>query len=460
MIFKTRFNYSQILSRVPKANGRTGTKFFLAAAFALAASSCNKESDLGLDVQPENDLLLVGVQDTTTLRTYTVREDSARSDEAPVCLLGAINDPVFGKSTAGIFSQFMIPNNLLNIDFGTESDLVLDSTVLSLSYKIDFYGDTTTQQTVRVYQMTESIYKDSNYYSNQVKQHYTPAPLAVKTFSPRPHTRLNVDGSERPAHLRIPLDPSFGQIIFNQSGTSNLQNNTNWLNFCKGFYIAPDPNPSGEGSIMHFSMTDSLTKITLYYRNVVTLDTLKFSFTVPSGAAAYYNYFTHDYSTATFNLATQDTVNGESVAYIQGMCGLKTAIKMPYLSKWKDLGPIAVNKAELVIQADPGYINDLHAANVKLYLTALDSSGNSLLLIDMLTSLGSFGGSFNSTNSEYRINLPRHMQRMIEESEPNFGFFLKEIDPVQSPRRTVIGGGSSPSPALKMYLRIIYTKIN
>lgn len=454
---KSSFN---ILSRVPNPFG-AGTKFFMIAAIAAAAVSCNKENDLGLDVQPENDLLVAGVQDTTRLITYTEREDSARSDEAPVCLLGVHNDVVFGRSTAGLFTQFLLPNNIQDIDFGTESQLVLDSTVLSLTYRADFFGDTTQQQTFRVYQMTEAIHKDSGYYTNQTKQYY-PAPIGVKTFVPRPRTKVTLADGVKAAHLRIPLDPSFGQLVFSQSGTDNLKNNSNWLSFCKGFYIEADSTISGEGAILHFGMADSLTRLTLYYRDVVTQDTLTFSFVVTSGSAAYFSHFTHNYALSAFSgsLSNPDTVNGESNVYIQGMAGLRTAIKMPHLSGWNSLGDIAVNKAELVIQADAGYIDALHAANAKLYLTAEDSAGRSLLLIDMVTSLATFGGSFNGTSYEYRINLPRHIQRILDGSEPNYGFYLKEIDPVQSSRRVVLGGASNPSPALKMFLRMVYTRIN
>ncbi|MBL7883437.1 MAG: hypothetical protein JNL69_05175, partial [Bacteroidia bacterium] len=48
---------------------------------SILVSSCNKESQLGLDVQPEGDLLNVLWSDTTTIYTRTVREDSLRTDE-------------------------------------------------------------------------------------------------------------------------------------------------------------------------------------------------------------------------------------------------------------------------------------------------------------------------------------------------------------------------------------------
>jgi len=435
---------------------KCGTTFFLAATLALGFVSCTKESNLGLDVQPENDLIQLGVQDTTMIISVTEREDSVRTDEAPLSLFGTMNDPVFGKSSAGIFAQFLIPGDDQGISFGNMGDLVLDSTVLTLAYRNDFYGDTT-MQTATVYQVTESMHKDSVYFSNR-EMAYFPTPLASVTFAARPRTKINVDGGERAPHLRIRLDPNFGQLLFSQSGTSNLQNNTNWLNFMKGLYIKP--GNSGDG-IVQFSMTDSLTRLTFYYRNVNATpdpDTLVYSFPVTSGKAAYFGHFTHDY-TGTPVASALNTSNSQQV-YVQGMAGTRVKLTTPHIRKWSELGPIAINKAELVIKADANYIDNLHAANARLYLVSLDSAGNASILLDMLDNISAYDGNFNSGTNEYRINLPRHVQRLVDGTKPNYGMYLKELDPAQSARRVVLNSSGNPSPNLKMYLRIAYTKIN
>lgn len=434
--------------------------FLIGTAVALF-SGCTKESNLGIDVQPETDIIQLSVQDTTRLITYTEREDSVRSDEPPVCLFGTQLDPVFGKTTAGIFSQFIFKGSTVNINFGTPGQIVLDSLVLTLGYRTDFYGDTTQQQSLKVYQVTQSMFKDSVYYSNRLRQYY-PAPVASKTFVPHPRTKVNVDNGLRAPHLRIPIDPGFAQLLFSQSGTTNMLNNTNWLNFLKGLYIAPDGNPTGEGAIIQFGMTDTSTRLTFYYRNIVTNDTLKYSLITEAGTAAYYNHFTHDYSSATGDIQTQLAVGEGSYqnVYIHGMAGLRTKIKMPYATSWANLGPIAINKAELVIQADPTYIDALHAANSKLYLAVIDSSGSTTLPIDMTDNIAAFGGSYISGQQEYRINIPRHFLKLLRGDVGNYGLYLREIDAAQSAKRVVLGSADNPSPALKMFLRVAYTKIN
>lgn len=436
-------------------------KFFLIGSALAILSGCNKESNLGIDIQPESDVILLGVQDTTRLITYTQREDSVRSDEPPVCLFGTQIDPVFGKTSAGIFSQFIFRGSTVNNTFGTVGQTLLDSVVLTLGYRTDFYGDTTQQQGLKVYQMTESIVKDSVYYSNRAKQVY-PTPVGSISYVPRPRTKVTVDNALRAPHLRVKLDPVFAQLLFSQSGTTNTQNNTNWVNFLKGLYIAPDANPSGEGAIIQFAMTDTSSRLVFYCRNSITNVPAQYYLYAETGTAAYYNHFTHDYSLASPDIQTQ-LANGEGSyqhVFIHGMAGLRTKIKMPYVTGWSNLGPIAINKAELVIQADPTYIDALHAANSKLYLAVIDSAGETTLPIDMTENLAAFGGALISGQQEYRMNLPRHFLRLLRGDVDNYGFYLREIDAAQSPKRVVLGSSDNPSPALKMFIRVAYTKIN
>ena len=160
---QSRF-YNQILSR-----SFSGTKFFLIGIIFLAAS-CKKESGIGSNIQPDSDLISLQATDSLSLFTYTVKEDSLRSDEASIIQIGNINDAVFGNTNASLFTQVVIPNGLLNIDFGATA--VLDSSALSLAYSYDYYGDTLAAQQFRVYQMTEGIYHDSVYYSNRITQCY------------------------------------------------------------------------------------------------------------------------------------------------------------------------------------------------------------------------------------------------------------------------------------------------
>ena len=70
-----------------------------------------------------------------------------------------------------------------------------------------------------------------------------------------------------------------------------------------------------------------------------------------------------------------------------------------------------------------------------------------------------YGGSVNTTTSEYKINLARYFQDLVNGDADNHGLYLKEIDPVASGRRSIIGTPNSTT-GYKMYLRLVYTKVN
>lgn len=444
-----KFNISRVITTT--LSRTSGTKFFIVASFLLLAS-CKKESDIGSDVFPEDDNLQLSVTDTTSIIAYTVREDSLRSDESPIIQIGTLMDPDFGTTTAGLFTQLSIPNNQLNINFG--SNAVLDSCALGLAYEFDYYGDTADGQTFNVYQMTEDIYKDSAYYSNRAKQYYTGV-IGTTTVAPRPRTYVGPD-TTTPPYLRIPIDMGFAQQIFNQSGGPSLADNAAFLQFMKGIYIASE-NVSGiTGSLVRFKPLDSLTRLTLYYHDGADLKTFDF---VINSTTAYYSYFTHSYSSTILN-QVNNPGPGYFETYIQATAGLKTKIEFPFLDAWKNLGdPIAINKAELVIKADPGTATGDLPINKQLYLVSIDSAGGQHLLIDMFESSVYYGGTVNTTTSEYKINLARYFQDLVSGNQDNYGLYLKEIDPVASGRRTVIGSPNSTT-GYKMYLRLVYTRVN
>ncbi|MBI3510297.1 MAG: DUF4270 domain-containing protein [Bacteroidetes bacterium] len=413
---------------------------------------------MGLDVQPAGELIDLQTEDTVTVETYTVREDSLRTDESPIVQIGSYNDPDFGRVSAGLFTQFSVPNSLTNLDFG--STAVLDSTILQLKYDYDFYGDTTTAMHFSVYQMTEDIYKDSEYYSNHSKQFY-PTIVGDTLFTPHPRTYVPTSSDTLPPYLSFHINSSFAQQIFGQSGGPNLASNAAFLDYFKGFYIAPDSTLPG-GSMLRFNLLDSLTRFTFYYHT--STDTLRFSFVVNTGSA-YYSYFNHNYNGAASSLLTQlasPGPNTDNEVYIQACAGVKTKILFPYLNNLRSLGyPIAINKAELVIKADPSQSTADLPVNKQLYAVYLDSAGHQFLMTDMFENSVYYGGSVNTTTSEYHINMARYFQQLMNGTLPNYGLYLKEVSPVEYSRRAVIGSGrNDPTNTYKMYLHLVYTRIN
>ena len=430
----------------------------MALAVIASISSCRKESEIGVDILPQDDLIDLNSSDAFPILAYTVAEDSLRSDESPIVQIGTVYDEIFGITTAGLYTQLSIPNSQQNITFGTNP--VLDSAELWLKYDFDFYGDTLIPQTFNVYQMTQTIVRDSAYYSNQTKSYY-PQAIGSATFDPHPRTETVSNTDTLPSFLKIKIDNSFAQLIMNESNGANLANNAAFQAFMNGFYIEPS-NPSlslGQGALLRFNLLDSLTRFTMFYHN--STDTTKFSFVINS-STAYFSHFTHNYSLANRDIQNQLSNPGTAAAtevYVQSCGGLKTRIEFPALDSLRNLGyPIAINKAELVFKCDPALASDNFPLNKQLYVVSVDSTGAQHLITDMLENSVYFGGSLNTTTSEYRLNIARYLQAVISGEETDEALFLKEIYGVEQGRRAVIG--SPGSAQYKMYLHLIYTRIN
>ena len=102
--------------------------------------------------------------------------------------------------------------------------------------------------------------------------------------------------------------------------------------------------------MLYFETFTGQSRIELYYHN--TTDTSVFYLeTDNSGTTA--NNFVHDYTTAAFDPALQDTSAGEAFTYVQAMGGVLTELHFPTLSTLVD-SSFLITKAELVFHSEIG----------------------------------------------------------------------------------------------------------
>lgn len=465
----TKHNSSipQILSRL------IGTKFFfiLSLGVSISFTSCNESSVVGLDVQPSNDLLNVGFEDTTSINTRTVKGDSLITDETLISsgnvLIGKYIDPVFGTSIASIYTQLRLPTNIVATSFGTAP--VCDSIIISLIYEGTAYGKKDKKlQKLNVYQLSESMSTASTYYSNSTLSKFSTDLTAADGYVFQPRTgsstsdSVTVLGVKLKPQLRVPLDNAFGQLLLNNQGTGNIATNTDFQNFFKGVYITTENTSTlpGEGNILHFKFGES--KVTLYYHNSTT-DSLKYDFNL--GSVARFNHFEHDYTGASSDLTTQFSTPSQTqnnTVYVQSMAGAKTKIEFPYLMNWLKNGMIGVNKAELVISVDTTvstYMIDTFAAPAALILFGINDDGTTYAIPDAFEGATYFGGTLNSGTVQYRFNIARYIQQVLDGDRNNNGLYILASNGAVYGNRAVISGGQSTS-ARPMKLNITYTKLH
>jgi hypothetical protein len=451
-------------------------KFFLILSVSalIYLSSCNKASLLGLDVQPENDLIDAQYEDSLTLLTQTIKEDTLRTDANLVpstCLLGMYQDPVFGQSSASFYSQLRMFSNAPT--FGTSP--VCDSVRLSLVY-YDMYGKKVThKQTLSVYELTEDLDINAAYFSNQTKQK-SPTDIANYIFNPRPKDSVTVNKVKYAPQLRAVLSTSFGQKILNLD-SANLATNENFIKAIKGLYITTENTgtlPPSEGNIIQFYMNTSSLNIYYTYKRTGKADTTG-EFDLGLAGIARFTHFEHPYLTGgnpdpdiVKQLSLSPPAQNE-VNYVQGMAGVKTRVKIPNLVKWGKKDFIAVNRAELVIKSMVSR-KDTFALPPKLSLYAVNDDGvTSSVLPDEFEGVNYFGGFMDTTDvttnyPSYHFTITRYVQQLISERRLNNGLFITATGGYSTPYRIVFGGGAATligggDNKYQMKLKITYTKL-
>lgn len=405
--------------------------------YFISLLGCKKESNtIGLGVHPPEDKINVNFSDTTTLSVFTVCDDSVSSSNLSLNLLGSYIDPVFGDSKVEFLTQIRLPSD--NVNFG--NDLTVDSLILYLDYS-GYYGDTTTQQEIKVYELIKDINDTTTYYSNfNVNEFYDTDELAYVSYLPKPNDSVFA--------ITFTNSTFIEKINLLFSDSTNPVDNEAFLNIFKGLYISTDKVFSN-GAIIYYNLLSSESKMTLYYN-----DSLSYDFVIDNECARI-NLFEHDYSSTSFYTHINDTTFEDSVVYIQSMGGVKAKIKFPFISNWLDSCAISINKAELVIKVENN-TTDVYAPPSKLLLTEIiDDEGGIALLDDQFVSEDYFDGNYDSESKTYKFNIARYIQQLIDGKE-DFGLYLFPADNRVSANRAVLTSGKHSN---KMKLLITYSKL-
>jgi len=416
------------------------TFFFIAL---LLIFSCTDPNLIGLEVQPPSDGIKITLtNEENNLLLTTISEDSLRSDETATLLLGHISyDEYFGESYAEFVTQFQLPYS--NIDIGNKDSLIVDSVILSLSYS-GSYGNNSALS-VKVFNINQTIYKDSAYYSKQeLNYDFTNLNLDDITYIYTEDSVL-VRGQMKGPHMQLRLDESIGRMILDASGTGQLQDNTQFVEFFKGLYLkATDVSFSG-GSIVYLDPFSSNTKLTVYYHST-NLDSLSLDFAISSDAARI-NLFNDKDIDRLIQLA--DT---SSHTYVQSMSGYKTLIQIDNLESIKSaLQDKVVNRATLDFEIETTGNSDDFQAHNRMYLVRIDNEGNDYFLTDYIVEgEDHFGGKLQ--NDKYSFNITRYFHQLLNNENYTNRLYLVSSGGAVNANRTIL-------PKNKVEFNIIYTDL-
>lgn len=426
----------------------------------LALHSCKKESDeVGRSLQTRQDIIY-----TDTLFDISIvseAEDSLRTSKVRSCLLGYVDDPVFGSVRADVYAQFRLSANA--IDFGT--DAVLDSVILSLPYA-GFFGDTAMSLGLSVHELTSPINKDSSYYSTRSIP-YAAADLVsgISDFVLHPLTPVVVTGETYDPQLRIPLDVNFFTHRFlDKSGSEELSDNAHFLPYFKGLSIVAD-SKNGAGCMAYVDILSSSAAVTLYYHNAEH-DSLSFQL-VSNDSSNYFSHIEHDFSKAEAGLQKQlqnhDYAAGAESFYLQGGSGVKAHLSFPTLLKHFEGKKLAVHKAELIVSAQDvadSYNPYYYPSALTMYYKKDSVSQTSYYLPDYLNIGSSYmGGGRNTEDQTYRFFLTQYIQYVLmgkmDASYPLY--MIVNGASTQITRLKVFGPHSQVDPEHRMRLIVTYS---
>ncbi|NUM32291.1 MAG: DUF4270 family protein [Bacteroidetes bacterium] len=431
--------------------------------------SCkNTDSDLGLNLIPGNGEFNTFQTDTFTINTYTVKDDSIKTDSLSTNLLGAINDPHFGTSSASVASQLTITQT--GISFGASTKV--DSAILYIRFDKDYnYGNLKSNQNLKVYELNEAIDESKQYFSN-----YKPSlGSQIGNWS----GSFNITDSVPIYYEQTKIKVAPGIIIKLDNNTAEKFANASadvyssvesFQNFFKGIVIVAQSTGlnAGDGGIVAIDMFSGTSQLMVYYN-----DSLQHNFEFNNNCS---NYNLYDCNLMNPEITNQISSTGKSfnTTFIQSMGGCKTKIEIPNLlniAKGLNNERIIINEAAFVLTPLNGTISTSYTLPYRLNLFQPDINQNDTVIIDYmdyinpLTSyLSKYGGMFNSLSGNYTIRFTRQLQYIIDQylingKNLNKGFFVKiPSDKPITPTRIVLNN-SRNSAYKALQFRISYTKI-
>jgi hypothetical protein len=390
-----------------------------------AILACNDPNVVGINL-PDSAKFTINNDSIENFVLTTVAEDSLRSDESINLLLGQITeDPIFGENTGAFCQQMLLPaNNIEEI-----SNIVVDSVFITYTYS-DFYGDLNENEDleISVYELEESIYKDSIYYSDYTPI-YNSTNLAVNKFI------IEGDSNSSP-YLKIQLSNSFGEQIINATGTDDMIDDEAFLEFFKGFYV----EATASNTIMYLNPIADKSRFSIFYHEIGVDTMLSFDCDF-GGDAARINLFNEK--------TAIDTALNPDYRYIQSMGGHKIEFIFTDLpSIQQRIEGKAINRVTVNLKTIE---NNNYASHEKLFLVREKNDGKIVFLTDFtIEGESHFGGELK--DGIYSFNITRYFVQLLNNPEYTDKLYILSSGAAANANRTILDYS-------KININIIFTEI-
>ncbi|MDQ6761385.1 MAG: DUF4270 domain-containing protein [Bacteroidota bacterium] len=342
--------------------------------------------------------------------------------------LGIINnDPLFGKTSANIYVEFKPAS--FPFTFPKADTLSLDSVVLVLHFAYSF-GDTTQQQKVQVYSLTNPLHYDSTYTTCDVLPYNNFELLGEKTYAPQDiNDSVHAFREDASNELRIKISNAFAQELIDHS--AYLASDSAFKEHFNGFAIIADQS-SGGNALSYFDITSANSRLSIYARTSTAgvKDTLVYDFPF-TGLSGQGNSIVRERGNSEITNNVTHPPAGNDLVYIQTSPGSYANLTIPGLT---GLSNRVINRAELIAEQVYSPTDDVFAAPNYLFLDTKDSSTTGryipipcdFTIVSQRPNFGYFGGNKKVVNDDqghpiarYVFNISRYVQNIVTKKTNN-----------------------------------------
>jgi hypothetical protein len=391
-------------------------------------TSCEEDPTIiGKNLLPESDFVSIYSTDTIHAISYTMYDESARTDNPSLAYLGQIYDPYFGTTNASFVSQIRMSEEW------DDQPFTIDSVKLSLVLR-EVKGASGVTPRIRMTEIGKQIYNDSAYYSG------TSVPLVDSISYELTLPSLKADSANE---IEVKLPNQFGRHITRDTAMFFYSNTKpDFRSYFKGLYF--EMIPGSDPVMVSLSLAPDETG---YYSNTIILymhgsDGVQKSYSFILDAAnrnAAFSIFKHDFNTApeSDRIKHINDFYKDTLSYLQYLNGVYTRIVIPGLQDLKNdpiLKNIGVNRARLTIPVHlDGITYKPSTVSSQLYLRYRTTDGERYVVPDYnLDEYHSFfDGSIDTTdlnNVVYNFNIATYVQKYLRD---NTGKILPELEVFQ-----------------------------
>jgi hypothetical protein len=487
----------------------------LASIVFIGCKKINESTDLG-------DGLIPTVDNITTFEQYldVVSDNQLFNDTAKVAgddylAIGYTNDPDFGQTAAKAYFDLGMSSYMQNPFVHKDSVVGIDSVVLSLAYN-NYYGDTNASQTIRVYEIaSNAAFQDTTSYRYSHPDFLTTgAELGNKTFQVK-----NLDDSIEHRHgsdtlkrvnvIRIKLNNNLGERfkLYDTTNTLNgaFRSDSAFKKAFKGVAIIPD---NSGNALTYIDASVPQTGLIVYCR-------IKRAAGVIDTTSVLFNHFGSRIPYASrptiFSVGQANMINrnnsgsyltylnnglpADDKVYLQSTPGSYGLLSIPALDTFRNS---VIHLAQLIVTP----INSIEQSKFVypqiLFLDVTNNTKDSAFTLDndmnipsplelrngapFSYNLQKYGGLIN-TDSTYRFNISRYIQRLVtsqttnyafrlyapvqasvfsknlHEAFPSVGFASLSVGNLPAYGRVALAGGNYADATKRVRLRIVYSKL-